>query len=64
MEYRSGISSALNLSSKQDIRFDAKNGVLTLKGKVRSVEQRRAAEHLGQNTAHVQQVVNQVKVNL
>lgn len=61
-EYKAGlIAQGLD---KQDISFDAKNGVLTLKGKVRSVEQKRAAEHLGQNTAHVQQVVNQIDVNL
>ncbi len=61
-EYKAGlIAHGLD---KQDISFDAKNGVLTLKGKVRSADQRRAAEHLGQNTPHVQQVVNQIEVHL
>ena len=49
---------------KQDISFDAKNGVLTLKGHVKTDEQKRDAGQLAQSIAHVQQVINQIKVKL
>ncbi len=59
-EYKAGlIAGGLD---KQDISFDAKNGVLTLKGKVGNAEQKRAAEHLAQGIGHVQQVVNEIQV--
>ena len=43
---------------QQHIRFDAKNGVLTLKGSVRSVPQRQEAQQLAQAVPNVQQVLN------
>ena len=46
----------------KDVRFDAKNGVLTLKGKVKSPTQRKQAEQLAQNIPHVQQVLNEIDV--
>ena len=59
-EYKASlISSGLD---KQDISYDVKNGVLTLKGKVKSGEQKRAAERLAQSISNVQQVVNQIEV--
>jgi hyperosmotically inducible protein len=47
---------------KQHIRYDAKNGVLTLKGSVKSTEQRQAAQELAKNTPNVQQVVNEIQI--
>jgi hyperosmotically inducible periplasmic protein len=47
---------------KQHIRFDAKNGVLTLKGSVKTTSQRKEAEQLAQAVPNVQQVVNQIDV--
>jgi osmotically-inducible protein OsmY len=46
----------------KDVRFDAKNGVLTLKGKVKTPTQRKQAEQLAQNVPHVQQVLNEIDV--
>lgn len=46
----------------QHIRFDAKNGVLTLKGDVDTMQQREAAEQLGAKTPNVTQVVNELEV--
>ncbi len=48
---------------KEHIRFDAKNGVLTLKGKVKTGSQRAQAEQLAQATPNVRQVLNQIDVN-
>jgi osmotically-inducible protein OsmY len=47
---------------KEHIRYDAKNGVLTLKGSVKSSDQRQAAQELAKNTPNVQQVVNEIQV--
>jgi osmotically-inducible protein OsmY len=47
---------------KQNIRFDAKNGVLTLKGKVKTPAQRKEAEQLAQAVPNVQQVLNEIDV--
>lgn len=47
---------------KQHIRYDAKNGVLTLKGSVKSAPQRQEAQELAKNTPNVQQVVNEIKI--
>ena len=59
-EYKAGlIASGL---AKQDISYGAKNGVLTLTGKVHTDDQKRAAERLGRAVAHVEQVVNQIEV--
>jgi len=54
------ISKRLN---KQSIRYDAKNGVLTLKGSVKTSGQKAEAERLASNIPNVQQVVNQLEVN-
>jgi hyperosmotically inducible periplasmic protein len=47
---------------KQHIRYNAKNGVLTLKGSVKSPTERQEAQALAKNTPNVQQVVNEVEV--
>jgi len=47
---------------KESIHFDAKNGVLTLKGSVKSVPQRKEAQELAQNIPNVQQVLNEIEV--
>ncbi len=47
---------------KQHIRFDAKNGVLVLKGSVQSAGQRQEAQLLAQAVPNVQQVLNQIDV--
>ena len=47
---------------KEGIRFDAKNGVLTLKGSVKSQGQRKEAQQLAQAVPNVQQVLNQIDV--
>lgn len=48
---------------KEHIRFDAKNGVLTLTGKVKTPLERNQAEQLAQATPNVRQVLNQIDVN-
>jgi hyperosmotically inducible periplasmic protein len=47
---------------KEHIKFDAKNGVLTLKGKVKTPTQRKEAEQLAQSVPNVQQVLNEIDV--
>lgn len=47
---------------KQHIRYDAKNGVLTLKGSVKNTAQRQEAQQLAKNTPNVEQVVNEIQV--
>jgi len=47
---------------RQHIRYDAKNGVLTLKGSVKSSDQRQEAQELAKNTPNVQQVVNEIQI--
>ena len=54
------ISQRLN---KQSIRYDAKNGVLTLKGTVKTAQQKQEAELLASKVPNVQQVVNQIEVH-
>ena len=54
------IASRLN---KQSIHYDAKNGVLTLKGAVKTPQQKAEAEQLASKIPNVQQVVNQIDVN-
>ncbi len=51
-----------NRMEKQHIRFDAKNGVLTLKGDVDTAAQRQQAEKLAATVPNVQQVVNELDV--
>jgi osmotically-inducible protein OsmY len=53
------ISSGLD---KQDIDFGAKNGVLTLKGSVKTVAQRQEAQQVASSVPKVQQVLNQIDV--
>jgi hyperosmotically inducible periplasmic protein len=48
--------------NKQSIRYDAKNGVLTLKGSVKSAQQKQEAQQLAQNVPNVQQVLNEIEV--
>jgi hyperosmotically inducible protein len=52
-----------NRLNKQSIHYDAKNGVLTLKGNVKTTQQKAEAEHLASKIPNVQQVVNQIDVN-
>ena len=42
------------------VRFDAKNGVLTLKGRVKTATQRKEAEQLAKYIPNVQQVLNEI----
>ena len=49
---------------KQHIRFDAKNGVLTLKGDVDTSDQRQQVEKLAASVPNVQQVVNELDVKV
>lgn len=51
-----------NRLEKQHIRFDAKNGVLTLKGNVDTSGQRAEVEKLAAGVPNVQQVVNELDV--
>ena len=48
---------------KEHIRFDAKNGVLTLKGRVKNPSERLQAGQLAEATPNVRQVLNQIDVN-
>jgi osmotically-inducible protein OsmY len=47
---------------KEHISFDAKNGVLTLKGSVKTTAQRKNAELVAQTVPNVQQVLNEIDV--
>ncbi len=51
-----------NHMDNQHIRYDAKNGVLTLKGDVDTAGQREQAEKLAASVPNVQQVVNELDV--
>jgi osmotically-inducible protein OsmY len=51
-----------NRLDNQHIRYDAKNGVLTLKGDVDTAAQRQEAEKLAATVPNVQQVVNELDV--
>lgn len=48
---------------KEHIRFNAKNGVLTLKGSVRNRRERQVAQEIAVNIPNVQQVLNEIEVN-
>ena len=48
---------------KEHIRFNAKNGVLTLKGRVKSPQQKQEAQQLAANIPNVQQVLNELQVS-
>jgi osmotically-inducible protein OsmY len=52
-----------NHLDRQHIRFDSKNGVLTLKGSVDSAEDRQSAQQIATTVPNVQQVINQLRVN-
>ena len=52
-----------NHLDNQRIRFDAKNGVLTLTGKVKTPEQRSEAQKLAASVPNVQEVVNKIDVD-
>lgn len=47
---------------KQHIDFSAKNGVLVLKGSVKTVAERQEAQTVAANVPNVQQVLNQIDV--
>jgi osmotically-inducible protein OsmY len=47
---------------KQHIRYDVKNGVVTLKGSVKNTKAKEEAEELAQNTPNVRQVLNQLEI--
>lgn len=47
---------------KQHIRFDAKDGVLTLKGSVKNPQQKEEAQQVASSIPNVQQVLNQLEV--
>ncbi len=47
---------------KQDISYNAKNGVLTLKGSTKTSAQRQGAAQLASKVPHVTQVVNTIEV--
>src|SRR5215813_5912000 len=51
-----------NRLDNQHIRYSAKNGVLTLKGKVNDMAVREKAEKLAASVPNVQQVVNELDV--
>lgn len=51
-----------NRLESQHIRYDAKNGVLTLKGDVDTAAEREKAEKLASTVPNVQQVVNELDV--
>jgi hyperosmotically inducible protein len=45
------------------IRYDSKNGVLTLKGKVKTTKDRQDAQQIASSVPNVQQVVNEIEVS-
>jgi len=47
---------------KQHIRYDVKNGVVTLKGSVKNTKAKQEAEELAQNTPNVRQVLNELEI--
>jgi osmotically-inducible protein OsmY len=47
---------------KEHIRVDARNGVVTLKGTVKTPDQRKEAEQIAANIPNVAQVVNELEV--
>ena len=48
---------------KRDVKYDVNNGVVTLKGDVRSQSQRNSVEKLAGQVPNVKQVVNQLEVS-
>jgi len=47
---------------KESIRFNAKNGVITLKGHVKSPQTKQEAQQIATNIPNVQQVLNELEV--
>jgi hyperosmotically inducible periplasmic protein len=47
---------------KQSIRFNSKNGVITLKGHVKSPQEKQQAQEVATNIPNVQQVLNELEV--
>jgi len=47
----------------QNIHFDSKNGVITLKGKVKTSTERHKAEQVASSVPNVAQVINEIQVN-
>jgi osmotically-inducible protein OsmY len=47
---------------REHIRFDSKNAVLTLKGRVKTAEQKQQAQQVAQSVPNVQQVINELEV--
>ena len=47
---------------KQRIRFSAKNGLLTLKGTVKTASQRQEAQKVAADVPNVKQVVNEIEI--
>jgi osmotically-inducible protein OsmY len=47
---------------KQHIRYEVKNGVVTLKGSVKNTKEKQEAAELAQNTPNVRQVLNQIEI--
>jgi osmotically-inducible protein OsmY len=45
-----------------DIKYSAKNGVITVTGDVNSIERRNEIEHLAASVPNVKQVVNELQV--
>jgi osmotically-inducible protein OsmY len=45
-----------------DIKYSAKNGVITLTGDVNSIERRNEIEHLAASVPNIKQVVNELQV--
>ena len=54
------VSKGLDLD-KEHIRVDARNGVVTLKGTVKTPDQRKEAEQIAANIPNVAQVVNELE---
>jgi len=51
-----------NHLDKQHISFKSKNGVLTLKGRVNTADDRQAAQDIAKTVPKVQQVINELQV--
>ena len=47
---------------RESIRFNAKNGVITLKGHVKSPQTKQEAQQIATNIPNVQQVLNELEV--
>ena len=47
---------------REHIRFDAKNGVLTLKGKVKNPQKKEEAQQIASSIPNVGQVLNQIEI--